>query len=344
MKKRIKPMVVLASFLFIMILLVPTLVVLPFSHNTQTHGKLDEELKAKQEEPVKKNPGPAIDVAVYRSAKQKVETIPLEEYVIGVVASEMPAKFEMEALKAQSLTARTYIVRQLLSKENPSVPKGANVTDTQLNQVYRNKAELKKLWGADYDWKIKKITEAVQATEGQIITYKGELIEPSFFSTSNGYTENSEDYWSNAFPYLRSVESPWDKNSPEFLDQKVLTVAEFEQKLGIKLPKDGSVGKVLARTDGKRVETLEIAGKKFSGREVRERLDLRSTDFTWERKGNEIIVTTKGFGHGVGMSQYGANGMAKEGKTYEQIIAHYYQGVQITTDHSFLTKLTAANK
>lgn len=342
--KRLKPMIVLASFLFIMILLIPTLVVLPFSHDKPTDGKLDEELQAKQTEPVEIKNGPAIDVAVYRSAQQKIETVPLEEYVIGVVASEMPAKFEMEALKAQSLAARTYIVRQLLAKENPSVPKGANVTDTQMNQVYKNDAELRVLWGGDYDWKMKKVTEAVQATRGQIITYDGKLIDPSFFSTSNGYTENSEDYWSNAFPYLRSVESPWDKNSPEFLDEKVLSVVDFEQKLGIKLPSDGSVGKILARTDGKRIETVEIGGKKFTGRDVRERLDLRSTDFTWERSGNQIYVTTKGFGHGVGMSQYGANGMAKEGKNYSDIITHYYQGVKITEDNPFLTKVVTAKK
>jgi stage II sporulation protein D len=338
--KRLNPMIALVSSLFVMILLIPSLLVLPFSHEN-TNEKLAEELQPKQAIPVQVDNGPTIDVAVYRSIQQKIEHIPLEEYVIGVVASEMSSTFEIEALKAQSLAARTYIVRQLLGKQNPSVPEGANVTDTQLNQVYKNKSELRTSWGIDYDKKIKRITEAVNATQGKIITYNGQLIEPSFFSTSNGYTENSEDYWENAFPYLRSVVSPWDKKSPKFLDEKVITIADFEQKLGIKLPSDGSVGRILTRTAGNRVNAIEISGKTFTGRDIRERLDLRSTDFSWQRKGSDIYISTKGFGHGVGMSQYGANGMAQEGKKYDEIISYYYQGVKISPDNSFITKLTA---
>lgn len=162
-----------------------------------------------------------------------------------------------------------------------------------------------------------------------------------FFSTSNGYTENSEAYWGNAFPYLKSVASPWDKDSPKFYNQTAMSVSEFEQKLGVTLPKDGSVGNLLGRTPGKRVEAVQINGKKLTGREVRERLGLKSTDFTWMRKGNEIIITTKGYGHGVGMSQYGANFMAKTGKTYDEIIKYYYRGVSISSATAFLNKLTA---
>jgi stage II sporulation protein D len=341
--KRVKPLIVLASLLFIVVLLIPTLLVIPFSDKED--GKLAEELRKQQAvktvQAKTKEAGSAVEVAVYRSKEKRIEHIPLEQYVIGVVAAEMPAEFELEALKAQALTARTYIVKQMLNDQPISLPKGANVTDTVMHQVYYSDEELKRLWGVDYDWKIKKITEAVEETRGQILTYNNVPIEASFFSTSNGFTENSEAYWENEFPYLKSVASPWDEQSPKFYNQKVMSVAEFEQKLGVTLPKDGSVGVVLSRTPGKRVDVVEINGKRLKGREVREKLDLKSTDFTWVRKGNEIIITTKGYGHGVGMSQYGANFMAKEGKTYDQIVKYYYRGVNISSATAFLNKLTA---
>ncbi|KXG08485.1 stage II sporulation protein D [Anoxybacillus rupiensis] len=341
--KRVKLLIVLASLLLIVVLLIPTLLVIPFTDKVD--GTLAEELRkqsisTEQEKP-KGTTGPHVEVAVYRSKEKQIEHIPLEQYVIGVVAAEMPADFELEALKAQALAARTYIVKQMLNDQPISLPKGANVTDTVMHQVYYSDDELKRLWGADYNWKIKKITEAVQATEGQIVTYNNVPIEASFFSTSNGYTENSEAYWGNAFPYLKSVASPWDKDSPKFYNQTAMSVSEFEQKLGVTLPKDGSVGNLLGRTPGKRVEAVQINGKKLTGREVRERLGLKSTDFTWMRKGNEIIITTKGYGHGVGMSQYGANFMAKTGKTYDEIIKYYYRGVSISSATAFLNKLTA---
>jgi len=337
--KRLKPFIALLSFLFVIVLLIPTVVVIPFGEKASV--KLAEKQSVPAVKTQVKSEGPAVEVAVYRSKEKKVEHVPLEEYVVGVVAAEMPAEFELEALKAQALTARTYIVKQMLHDQPINLPDGANVTDTVMHQVYYSNEELRRLWGPDYDWKMKKITEAVRTTQGQILVYNNNPIEAAFFSTSNGYTENSEAYWENAFPYLQSVESPWDKQSPKFYDQKVMTVSEFEQKLGIQLPKDGSMGVILSRTPGKRIGVVKIGGKQFKGREIREKLELKSTDFTWMRKGNEIIITTKGYGHGVGMSQYGANGMAKEGKTYDQIVKHYYKGVEISSATAYLTKLTA---
>lgn len=309
--------------LFTLILLIPALVVLAF-------GEKQEATLPAQPKQAQARDEPTVEVAVYRSKEKKVERLPLEQYVVGVVAAEMPAEFEMEALKAQALTARTYIVKQLMHKQTIELPEGANVTDTVMHQVYYNEEQLKQLWGMSYEWKMKKIKEAVEATRGQILTYNNEPIEAAFFSTSNGYTENSEAYWQNAFPYLTSVESPWDTQSPKFYEQMTISVREFEQRLGVKLPKDGSsIGKVLARTPGKRVALVDINGKQLTGREVREKLQLKSTDFTWKRQGNNIVITTKGYGHGVGMSQYGANFLAKQGKTYKEIVTYYYQGVRI---------------
>lgn len=335
--KPLKPIIALASILFVVILLIPTMLVIPFSEKGEGHLAEDH---TSQPEKTQIASGQAVEVAVYRTNAQKIENVPLEEYVVGVLASEMPAKFEMEALKAQALAARTYIVKQMMSEQKLGVPEGAVVTDTVNHQVYKSKGDLKKLWGKDYDWKIQKITEAVAATQGKILTYDGSPITASFFSTSNGFTENSEDYWANPIPYLKSVESPWDVNTEKFADQKTMTVVEFQEKLGVQIGNGSTIGKITARTKSKRVATVDIGGKSFSGREIREKLDLKSTDFEIQRKGNHIVINTEGYGHGIGMSQYGANGMALEGKTYEEILNHYYQGIQISQAQDFLTKLT----
>ncbi len=151
------------------------------------------------------------------------------------------------------------------------------------------------------------------------MTYENTPITPAYFSTSNGYTEDSEDYWKNKVPYLRSVKSPWDKNTPKFMDQQIFALQEVEKKLGTDLPSIEQLSMEIARTDSNRVSKLTIGSDTYSGREVREALELRSSDFSIEKKNNHLIFTTKGFGHGIGMSQYGANGMAKEGKSYEKL-------------------------
>ncbi|MGD6991159.1 stage II sporulation protein D [Sutcliffiella horikoshii] len=339
--RNLKPIIVLTSILFVMVLMVPTLLVMPFVD--KENGQLAEELQPNQQiqnqvEPIDS----PIDVAVYRHKQEMIEKIPLEDYIVGVVASEMPADFELEALKAQALAARTYILRQLMAEEKLGTPEGADVTDTEQHQVYKSPEELKAAWAAeDFNWKMEKIKQAVAETAGSVLTYNNAPIDASYFSTSNGFTENSEEYWPNEIPYLRSVESPWDVDSEKYLSQVSLPVQDFQSKLGVTLGSDGSVGKIISRTTGNRVEAVDINGKKLSGREVRDILKLRSSDFTWERKGDNIVITTKGFGHGVGMSQYGANGMALEGKNYTQIISHYYKDVQIASADQYLNKVTA---
>ncbi|MEW8972033.1 MAG: stage II sporulation protein D [Mesobacillus sp.] len=338
---KFKPIIVLAAILFAVTLLIPSLLVLPFMED-KAGGKLGEELQREAKDTAAvPTADSAVEVAVYRTALSKTEKLPLDEYLIGVVAAEMPAEFELEALKAQALSARTYYVKQMLSPNKVGVPEGAQLNDTEIHQVFKNKEELKKQWGVDYKWKMKKIAEAVKATDGQVLTFDGAPIDATFFSTSNGFTENSEEYWSNSLPYLRSVESPWDLESPKFRNQTVMTVADVEAKLGVKLPNSPEIGKVISRTTGNRVAKIDIGGKVLTGKEVRDKLGLRSSDFTWELKGNNVVITTEGFGHGVGMSQYGANGMATEGKNYQDIVKHYYKGVEISEAESMLTKVTA---
>lgn len=337
---KFKPFIVLGAILFVVTLMVPSILVLPFMEE-KVSGKLGENIKSTQTENAEATQGPAVEVAVYRTKQQQLETLALEDYVIGVVSAEMPADFEEEALKAQALTARTYIVKQMMSEKKDDLPEGAIVTDTEFHQVFYNNRELKQLWGSDYNWKMEKIKKAVNETRGQILTYEGNPIDATFFSTSNGYTEDSDEIWPNALPYLTSVESPWDKDSPKYSGQKVITVSEFESKLGVTLTGSNTIGTITERTAGKRVGKVNISGKVISGKDIRDQLGLKSTDFTWERKGNEIVITTKGYGHGVGMSQYGANGMAAEGKNYEDIVKYYYTGIDVTQSDSMLAKFTA---
>ncbi|OLO42300.1 stage II sporulation protein D [Alkalihalophilus pseudofirmus] len=326
-----KRIVIIGTILCSIIVGLPAMLVIMFSSDDlQTINPVETAASTGTEQEMQLENSTPISVSVYRSKESRIEEVQLEEYVVGVVASEMPAEFEIEALKAQALTARTFILKQMLEPSDFAMPEGAMVTDTVHHQVYKSQEQLKEEWGKDYEWRITRIREAVAHTQGQVLTYDGNPITAAFFSTSNGYTENSEDYWPNPIPYLRSVESPWDTNSPRFTATTAISVSEFQEKLGVQLPPDGSVGQIINRTDGNRVAQVNINGKELTGRQVREKLALDSSDFNWRRQGDQIIVETRGWGHGVGMSQYGANGMAKEGRTYQDIIQHYYQGVAVS--------------
>lgn len=316
-----KPIFVFLSLLILFILALPTLIVI-----FPTLKAEQQRIQEVEESEDKINETEEMIVPVMRTKQNEVENIPLEQYVTHVVASEMPAEFELEALKAQALAARTFVINQLLYEQDEEE---AVILDTVDHQVYNDENDLRKLFGNDYQWKIEKISQAVKETEGEIMTYNNEPITPAFFSTSNGYTENSEDYWETDLPYLRSVESKWDEKSPKFLSQHTFTIDELESLLNITLEKNGSIPIEVSRTDSKRIKTLKIANEQFSGRRVRELLNLPSNDFSIEQRDDYFIFTTKGYGHGVGMSQYGANGMAEAGKKYDEIVSYYYKDVEI---------------
>ncbi|WP_258171044.1 stage II sporulation protein D [Paenibacillus sp. R14(2021)] len=273
-------------------------------------------------------------VSVYLTGDKRIEKMPIELYVRGVLAGEMPVDFELEALKAQAIAARTYIYRRLLLDDRSGLTaaeRGADVDDTVMNQVYIPLGSLLKRWsGSLKDSNLEKLNQAVEETRGQIITYEGEPIQASFFSTSNGYTENASDYWSIDLPYLHSVASPWDKTiSPRYRDTVTMKVDEAAAKLGVKAGAIRNM-RIMDTTAGKRIKSVKIGTEKLvSGREIREKLSLASSGFTWTIEGNEITFTTQGFGHGVGMSQWGANGMAQEGAAAQEILAHFYTGTRI---------------
>ncbi|WP_342415781.1 stage II sporulation protein D [Paenibacillus sp. FSL R10-2782] len=277
------------------------------------------------------------DVRVYVTSAGRTETLPMEQYIVGVVAAEMPPSFEGEALKAQAIAARTFIARRLLADDTSGAPAGADVTDTVKHQAYISKAKLDREWGTSgKSAELAKIRQAVRDTKDTIMVYEGKPITASFFSTSNGYTENSEDVWAKAVPYLRSVSSPWDKQlAPRYAETVTLSLQNVLDRLGLsRTAIAASTGggsmpeiRVLSKTKGHRIKQIEVGGTVFTGPEIRNKLGLRSAEFTWKAEGDRIAITTYGYGHGVGMSQWGANGMAREGHTATQILLHYYTGV-----------------
>lgn len=284
-------------------------------------------------------------IPVFLTGEARIAKVPLEAYIRGVVAAEMPADFHLEALKAQALAARTYIIDRArrqdfsdMTEQYGEAADGAWVSDTVRHQVYCTDEQLRENWGGKYRSYVSRVNRAVNETKGRVITYGGEPIYAAFFSTSNGKTENSEDYWEDAYPYLRSVDSPWDKDAPSFeAEPAVFALAEFTQTLEQQTKRPIAVTaaggddwiQVIEKTEGGSIATLKIGDQTFTGREVREALGLRSADFTWEIDGDRIAITARGYGHGVGMSQWGANLMAADGKTAEDIIEHYYRGVTV---------------
>jgi len=285
-------------------------------------------------------------VALYVNSSGKIEHIQLEEYVKGVVAAEMPGSFEIEALKAQAVAARTYICKRLISMGGSGclLHSGADVCDDPKHcQAWINKAQMLKKWGIfSYYHYYSKINQAVMGTKGIVILYNNEPIDPVFFSTSNGKTENSEDVWENYVPYLRSVISPGEENTQKFISTKQISVDEVTKLISKKWPditvntaNPESQWKVLERGAGGRIKTIQIGEKTVKGSEFRMLFGLNSADISWERVGKNIKFTCVGYGHGVGMSQYGANAMAKNGSTYEEILKHYYTGVEVRRTEYF---------
>lgn len=263
-------------------------------------------------------------IKVKKSKTNEIVSVPIEEYVIGVVAGEVPASFDLEALKAQAVASRTYVLEhKQRSKTN------YDVTDNTQNQVYINYEDMKNKWKNNYDENLNKITNAVNSTKGEVLLYDNNLIDAMFFSTSNGYTENSENVFSSKKPYLVSVPSPWDKQeSPVFKTTSLISKKEFLFNLGLPDSNEINISDVKT-TNTKRVISLNINGKNFKGSEIKSIFNLRSTSFSIEIKEDKVNFIVNGFGHGVGMSQYGANGMAKEGYNYKDILKHYYKNCEI---------------
>lgn len=279
-------------------------------------------------------------INIYNEKKEKTEEIILDEYIKGVVAAEMPARFDIEALKAQAIAARTYAINKSIrfEKGHPN-HSGAPLCTGVHCQAYLSLEDLKKVhgekWIDDY-WE--KIEEAVDTTKNLVIMYKGEIIEPLYHSTSGGMTEDSMNVFATNSPYLKAVESPGEEDAPKFKDIKTITKSEFVKLLNSKFPKaklkeEDFLNKIklVEKTSSGRINKLSLNGITAEGRDIRDIFELNSTNFkiTFDEKSGLIEIETHGYGHGVGMSQWGANVMAKDGKNFEAILEHYYSGIEI---------------
>lgn len=256
------------------------------------------------------------------SDKSDAFTMDLEDYIIGVVAGEMPASFSLEALKAQAVASRTFALYKMESNKD-------YVLSTTINdQVYLTQDDMKNKWGNDYEYYYNRVKEAVLDTEGEVLTYNGELASTYYFAISNGYTDDALTVFQEDRDYLVSVESPWDKDYQSYTSLYTMNKSDFCSKLEITCG-DIQVSQI-NRADNHYVREITINGKTFTGIQVFQKLNLKSTDFTITPKGDTVEIQTLGFGHGVGMSQYGAQGMANDGYLYQDILKHYYQNTEIT--------------
>ena len=262
-------------------------------------------------------------VRVKRVNKNIIETIPLEKYLIGVVGGEMPVSYNIEALKAQAVAARTYTLNKMeINKKN-----NFDIVDTTDDQVYLDDNELKESWKNKYEEYKTKIEQAIQETRGEYLTYNGKIIKAFFFSTSSGTTENCKDVFGENLPYLTSVSSTWDENSPSYLSTTILTKEELLKELEIEY--NDNLNIEIERNDTNSIKEITINGNKIKGTDFRHKLNLRSTNIELEEENNSIKIISKGYGHGVGMSQYGAQELTNIGYTYDQILKYYYQGIEI---------------
>lgn len=242
----------------------------------------------------------------------------LEEYVIGVVAGEMPALFENEALKAQAIASRTYAINHLKTNES--------ISNTISDQVYLTEEQMKEKWQDKYEEYYNKIKKAVNDTQGLIMLYNNEPIKAYYYSMSNGYTESSLNVFNESREYLNIVESPFDEDNSH-----TITISKETFCTNLKIDCTNITIDNIIRDKSNRIAKITINNQEFAGVEVRKKLNLRSTDFTINQINNNMEITTKGYGHGVGMSQYGANNMAKQGYTYEEILKYYYQNIEINS-------------
>lgn len=253
------------------------------------------------------------------------KTLPLEEYVKGVVAAEMPISFHKEALKAQAIAARTYALR-VTGKGKKPIAKDVSA------QVFYTQEERKKNWGKEFENNEKKVSAAVKSTEGSMIVYGEELISAMFFSTSNGQTETAQNFGGTDIPYLQSVESIGEAEvAPTYEEKTEITLNKWNEALGSNWSAEMFESLQLVRNSTGRVQKVVTDGFEKEGRDIRELLGLRSTDFdiAYDMTNDLVLVKTVGYGHGVGMSQYGAEAFAQEGWSAQKIIEHYYTGTTI---------------
>lgn len=265
-------------------------------------------------------------ITLYLKQQNKIIELKLEEYVVGTVAAEMPASFELEALKAQAVCARTYAIRKII--EGTKYPLNADLSDDIYTcQAYISAAEFIQRNPERSEFFLKKIKKAVKETRGEIMFFGGQPIDALYHSTCGGRTESAADIWGQDIPYLRSVDCEYCSGTKYYSTLQVFSVQDINRLLGENGNSEISV-RVIEKTDSGRLKKLEVNGHLLSGEKFRKMLNLPSTFCNFKIDNDNLVINSRGYGHGLGMCQYGANGMAKEGKTYKDILKKYYQNFE----------------
>ncbi len=266
-------------------------------------------------------------VKVLITKNQKIEEMTLEDYLFGVVAGEMPALYEVEALKAQAVCANTFL--EWRKRENSD--KDYDITDDfTTNQCYISKDQALKKWGSKYTEYETKIKNAIKEVENQTITYNNEIILSVYHSISSGKTEAAKNVWVKDYPYLQAVDSAADRQSEHCISSKIFTPEQLKTALSLaEVPTNQNIFSNFVRSESGTVKTVKVGDKEFKGSDIRTALDLKSSNFEVKLENGNYKFTVYGYGHGVGMSQNGANEMAKQGKTHEEILKHYYTGCEV---------------
>lgn len=272
--------------------------------------------------------GKAETIKVYRSESGKTEEMSVEDYLFCVVAAEMPALYENEALKAQTVAAYTYALKKAASSD-----KDYDITDDySVDQAFVTVEAAREKWGSNADTYEQKIRSAISAVLYEKITYDSEPILAAYHAISSGKTENAADIWGGNYAYLTAVDSEGDKLSPDYMSSVTFSPDELARKLSGLVETGGDaaswIGEI-SRTGSGSVITAVICGKAVAGDKIRSALSLRSANFEIAYADGAFTFTVKGYGHGIGMSQYGAHYMAMQGKTYKEILLHYYSGCKI---------------
>ena len=250
--------------------------------------------------------------------------VPLEDYIVGVLAGEMPIDFEEEAFKAQAVAARSYVLIKM--KEN--INNDYDVVDTVQNQVYLDYVYLKNVWKNNYIKNINKLKKVVKDTKGQYLEYNGEIAQTMYFSTSTGVTENCKEIFGNDVPYLTSVDSKWDNISPLYETSQEYNINEFFQKLNLPYSNVLNISYIKRTSTGRNIK-LMINNNIYNASDIMQIFNIKSTFFNITKNNNIIKISSKGYGHGVGMSQYGAQAMALKKYKYNQILYHYYKNTKL---------------
>ena len=281
-----------------------------------------------------------LKMKVYITKKKTIDSIDLEDYVKGVVSAEMPVEFPLEALKSQAVAARTYALahKEAFGAGNAPRAHGGDVNDTTDFQVFMYKDERLRLWPKSKRQEFwDKITQAVEKTEGEVLAYDGELVmSPYYFSTSGGKTEDAINVFNKEIPYLKSVDSPGEEKAHKYISSKTVTCDYAADKLNswnsncnVKSKQLKKQISILEKSKAGTVIKIKVGEKTISGSKFRSIMGLNSSNFDIEFKNNNMIITCRGYGHGVGMSQWGSKAMANKGYDYKKILKHYYKGTDV---------------